>query len=167
MNEVKILAVSNDSYYKPDEALHELQMQETIMKALVDVQVVLRILVDKEIVTREEVQKYRNEVSNSPKYKPVLDDIQRQKRGFQAAKDNPQEYLKAIFNAKMNGDKKWFGNTSRVFSIINYKDSWKKNGNKPRIEFFENGGRRKNGDKCFDVYLIIGYTIFNYCNYNL
>ena len=30
------------------------------MKALVDVQVVLRILVDKEIVTREEVQKYRN-----------------------------------------------------------------------------------------------------------
>lgn len=63
--------------------------------------------------------------------------------------------------------KKWFGNTSRVFSIINYKDSWKKNGNKPKIEFFENGGRRKNGDKCFDVYLIIGYTIFNYCNYNL
>lgn len=50
------------------------------------------------------MQKYRNEVSSSPKYKPVLDDIQRQKRGFQAAKDNPQEYLKAIFNAKMNGD---------------------------------------------------------------
>ena len=34
--EVKILAVSNDSYYKPDEALHELQMQETIMKAMFD-----------------------------------------------------------------------------------------------------------------------------------
>ena len=63
--------------------------------------------------------------------------------------------------------KKWFGNTSRVFSIINYKDSWKKNGNKPRIEFFENVGGRKNGDKCFDVHLIIGYTIINYCNYNL
>ena len=107
------MAVSNDSYYKPDEALHELQMQETIMKALVDVQVVLRILVDKEIVTREEVQKYRNEVKvnktspfkiESPKYKLVLDDIQRQKRGFQAAKDNPQEYLKAILNVKINGD---------------------------------------------------------------
>lgn len=99
------MAVSNDSYYKPDEALHELQTQETIMKALVDVQVVLRILVDKKIVTREEVQKYRNEVSNSPKYKIVLDDIQRQKRGFQNAKDNPEEYLKAVFfKAKMNGD---------------------------------------------------------------
>lgn len=98
------MAVSNDSYYKPDEALHELQIQEAIMKVSVDVQAVLRILVDKKIITREEVQKYRNEVSNSPRYKLVLDDIQRQKRGFQAAKDNPQEYLKALFNAKMNGD---------------------------------------------------------------
>lgn len=98
------MAVSNDSYYKPDEALHELQIQEAIMKVSVDVQAVLRILVDKKIITREEVQNYRNEVSNSPRYKLVLDDIQRQKRGFQAAKDNPQEYLKALFNAKMNGD---------------------------------------------------------------
>lgn len=53
--------------------------------------------------------------------------------------------------------KKRFGNTSKVFSII------RKNGNKPRIAFF----KRKNEDKCFDVYLIIGHTIFNYCNYNL
>ncbi|WP_182440326.1 hypothetical protein [Blautia obeum] len=48
--------------------------------------------------------KYREEVRNSPKYKPVLEEIQRQTRGFEAAKDNPQEYLKAIFKAKMNGD---------------------------------------------------------------
>ena len=64
----------------------------------------MRILVDKEIVTREEVQKYREEVSNSPKYKIVLDDIKRQKVGFQSANDNPQDYLKALFKAKMNGD---------------------------------------------------------------
>lgn len=90
-------------FYKPEEALHELQVQETILKTAIDVQVVLRILVDKEIVTREEVQKYREEVSNSPKYKIVIDDIQRQKAGFQAAKDNPQEYLQALLRAKMNG----------------------------------------------------------------
>lgn len=50
------------------------------------------------------MKKYRNEVSNSPKYKVVMDDIQRQKRGFQTVKDNPQEYLQAILRAKMNGD---------------------------------------------------------------
>lgn len=98
------MPVSNDKLYKPEEALHELQVQETILKTAIDVQVVLRILVDKEIVTREEVQKYREEVSNSPKYKIVLDDIKRQKAWFQAAKDNPQEYLRALFKAKMNGD---------------------------------------------------------------
>ena len=97
------MPVSNDKFYKPEEALHELQVQETILKTAIDVQVVLRILVDKEIVTREKVQKYREEVSNSPKYKIVIDDIQRQKAGFQAAKDNPQEYLQALLRAKMNG----------------------------------------------------------------
>ena len=98
------MPVSNDKLYKPEEALHELQVQETILKTAIDVQVALRILVDKKIVTREEVQKYREEVSNSPKYKIVIDDIQRQKAGFQAAKDNPQEYLQALLRAKMNGD---------------------------------------------------------------
>ena len=98
------MPVSNNSYYKPEEALQELLLQENILRSLIDVQAALRILVDKGIVTREEVQKYRNEVSNSPKYKVVMDDIQRQKNGFQAAKDNPQEYLQAIIRAKMNGD---------------------------------------------------------------
>ena len=98
------MPVSNNSYYKPEEALQELLLQENILRSLIDVQAALRILVDKGIVTREEVQKYRNEVSNSHKYKVVMDDIQRQKKGFQTAKDNPQEYLQAILKAKMNGD---------------------------------------------------------------
>ena len=89
------MPVSNDKFYKPEEALHELQLQETILKTAIDVQVALRILVDKEIATREEVQKYREEVSSSPKYKIVLDDIQRQKAGFQAAKDNPQGIIES------------------------------------------------------------------------
>ena len=98
------MAVSNDKYYKPEEALQELRLQQTIFDVAVDIQSLLRILVDKQVITREEVTKYREEVRNSPKYKPVLEEIQRQTRGFEAAKDNPQEYLKAILKAKMNGD---------------------------------------------------------------
>ena len=97
------MAVSNEKLYKPEEALHELMTQQTIMDIAVDVQVLLRILVDKEIITREEVNQYRQEVRNSPKYKPVLDDIRRQREAFQSAKDNPQEYLKEILKAKMDG----------------------------------------------------------------
>lgn len=94
------MLVSNEKFYKPEEALHELQVQEAILKTAIDVQVVLRILVDKEIVTREEIQKYIEEVSNSPKYKIVIE----QKTIFQAAKDNPQDYLKALLRTKTNGD---------------------------------------------------------------
>ena len=57
------MPVSNNSYYKPEEALQELQLQENILRSLIDVQTALRILVDMGIVTREEVQKYRNEVT--------------------------------------------------------------------------------------------------------
>ena len=98
------MAVSNEKYYKPEEALHELELQQTIFDVAVDIQSLLRILVDKQIITREEVTKKREEVRNSPKYKPVLDEIHKQTKGFQAAKDNPQEYLKYLMEAKLKGD---------------------------------------------------------------
>lgn len=62
---------------------------------------------------------------------------------------------------------KWWNKGTRQFSIINYKKSWRENGNKPRVYFFTNEAKRKNGDSCLDVHLIIGYTIFNYTNFAL
>lgn len=97
------MPVSYEKYYKPEEALQDLYVQETILNVAIDIQALLRVLVDKEIITREEIKQYREEVRNSPKYKIVYDDIQRQKIAFKAAKDNPEEYLKAILKAKMDG----------------------------------------------------------------
>ena len=62
---------------------------------------------------------------------------------------------------------KWWCKGTKVFSIRSYKKSWKEVGNKPRISLHSNGGKRKNGDNCFDVTLTIGYTIFNYTNFDL
>lgn len=62
---------------------------------------------------------------------------------------------------------KWFDGGNKVISLINYKVPWKENGNKPRLKIYENGGRRRKGDRCFDLHIIVGYLIFNYCNYNL
>ena len=61
----------------------------------------------------------------------------------------------------------WWRNDTNVFQATNYKKSWKECGNKPRLFVYSNGGKRKNGDKCFSVTLIIGYTIFNYTNFDL
>jgi hypothetical protein len=61
----------------------------------------------------------------------------------------------------------WWDNGNKVFQITNYKNAWKEVGNKPRLLLHENGGRRRNGDSCFDISLIVGYTIINYTNFNL
>lgn len=62
---------------------------------------------------------------------------------------------------------KWWDKDTKSFSIINYKKSWKENGNKPRISFHHNGAKRSKGDKCFDATFTVGYTIFNYTNWDL
>lgn len=95
--------VSRDAYYNPEQAIDELLLQKQVVDQAVDVQVLLRILVDKEIITREEVAKYREEVRSSPKYANTISKIESQMHGFEVAKDNPQEYLKALLKAKMDG----------------------------------------------------------------
>lgn len=89
--------------YNPKEALQELRYQEQIINSLVESQVVLQLLVKHNIVTRDEVSEMRNIVRNSEKFKVVIDDIENQKNAYQAAVDNPQEYLKAMMKAKMEG----------------------------------------------------------------
>ena len=62
---------------------------------------------------------------------------------------------------------KWWDNGNKTFQIINYNRAWKEYGYKPRVTLHDNGGRKRNGDKCFDLQLIVGYTVFNYCNFNM
>ena len=62
---------------------------------------------------------------------------------------------------------KWWKNGNKQFSIINYKESWTENANKPRLSFRTNSAKKTNKlDTCLDVHLIIGYTIFNYTNFS-
>ena len=61
----------------------------------------------------------------------------------------------------------WWKNQTKVFQITNHKKAWKEVGNKPRLSAHNNGGKRKNGDKCFDATLIVGYTVFSYTNFDL
>ena len=62
---------------------------------------------------------------------------------------------------------KWWDNNSKSFGIRNYKKAWKENGIKPKISYHTNKGQRILGHKCFDATLTIGYTIFNYTNWDL
>jgi len=62
---------------------------------------------------------------------------------------------------------KWWSEGNKYFHIINYKQSWKEVGNPPLFRLRTNGAKKKNGDTCLDLHLEIGYTVFNYTNWNL
>lgn len=62
---------------------------------------------------------------------------------------------------------KWWNKGNKCFSIINYKKVWKGLGISPLLRFRTNGAKKKNGDTCLDIHLEIGYTVFNYTNFNL
>lgn len=91
--------------YKPDEALQELRYQEQIVNALVESQVVLQLLVKHNIVTREEVADMRRTVRSSDKFRLAINDIEMQKAAYEFAKENPKEYYRAMFDAKIKGEK--------------------------------------------------------------
>jgi hypothetical protein len=54
----------------------------------------------------------------------------------------------------------WFANDTKSISIDAKHKPWAH-----RVAFYENGGRRKNLDSCFDCTLIIGTVCISYTNY--
>lgn len=94
----------NDDYYHPEEALSRISEQEAMLKTAMDVQVVLQLLIAKGICTQEEIADMRLKVANLPTYKVTLDKLKSERAAMEKAKANPEEYLKALLSAKMNGD---------------------------------------------------------------
>ncbi len=97
------MPVSRNANYDLDTASQELMMQENILKCLVDIQVTLQLLVEKGIVTREEVSAMRNKVRSREPYKSTSDYIIRAKESVDYYKQNPEQHLKDLFKAKLDG----------------------------------------------------------------
>ncbi len=96
--------LNNNDYYHPDKALSRISEQEAMLKIAMDVQVILQLLIAKGICTQEEISDMRLKVANLPTYKNTLNTLKTERAAMEKAQDNPQEYLGALFNAKMNGD---------------------------------------------------------------
>lgn len=90
--------------YNLDESKQDLIQMEAIFNAQVDTQVILQLLLDKEICTREEINIHRNRVKQLPKYKATNDYINQAKESVDYYKQNPEQHLKDLFKAKMNGE---------------------------------------------------------------
>lgn len=89
--------------YNLDESKQDLIQMEAIFNTQVDTQVILQILIDKEICTREEIQLHRERVKSLPKYKATDDYLKQANDSVDYYKSNPQENLRDLFKAKMDG----------------------------------------------------------------
>lgn len=95
--------LSHDANFNMNLALDEINMKKLVLDVKVETQTILQLLVEKEVVTRAEVQQMREIVKKSPRYKSLYDYFNQAEQQAQYYKDNPQEHLKAVMNAKMNG----------------------------------------------------------------
>lgn len=97
------MPVSRNANYDLDTASQELIVQENILKCLVDTQATLQLLVEKGIVTREEVSAMRATVRSREPYKSTSDYIKQAKESVEYYKQNPEQHLKDLFKAKLDG----------------------------------------------------------------
>lgn len=87
-----------------DATLEDIKNKKLILDIGIDTQATLRILVDKGIVSREEVQKYREEVRNSPKWKAAYQYIVENLEEIARYKADPKSLLRAMMEAKIKGN---------------------------------------------------------------
>ena len=95
--------LSRDANYNMDTALNEINEKKLLLDVKVETQLILQLLVQKGIVSREEVSEMRNKVKNSPNYKPLYDYFELAEQKANYYKANPEQHLKDVFAAKMNG----------------------------------------------------------------
>jgi len=95
--------MSNKSNYDMDHATAEINQKKLILDLKVETQTILQLLVSKGVVTREEVVAMRNTVRNSPNYKMLFDELNDLESKVEYYKNNPEQHLKDLLSAKIDG----------------------------------------------------------------
>lgn len=95
--------LSRNANYDMDTALNEINEKKLLLDVKVETQLILQLLVSEGIVTREEVSVMREKVKSSQNYKPLYEYFDRAEQKAEYYKNNPEQHLKDVLAAKMNG----------------------------------------------------------------
>ena len=95
--------LSRNANYDMDTALNEINEKKLLLDVKAETQLILQLLVSKGIVTREEVSSMREKVKNSTNYKPLYEYFEMAEQKAEYYKNNPEQHLKDVLAAKMNG----------------------------------------------------------------
>lgn len=86
-----------------DQAERDLKDKKLILDTAIDVQAILRFMVDQGVITKDEVNKYREEVKKSPKWSAAIQYIDQTMTEIERYRRDPQSQLKRMFEEKMKG----------------------------------------------------------------
>lgn len=80
----------------------DVENKKLILNTAIDIQALLRLLVEKEIISKKEIDRFREEVRNSPKYRNSITYVEQTLEEIKYYENDPQALLKAIMKQKLN-----------------------------------------------------------------
>lgn len=80
----------------------DIENKKLIFNTAIDIQALLRLLVEKEIISKKEINRFREEVRNSPKYRNSITYVEQTLEEIKYYENDPQALLKAIMKQKLN-----------------------------------------------------------------
>ena len=89
--------------YHPESLKEDAIQKKLMLDTAVDVQTIMQILVKNNIATKEEIDEIRIKVKSLPKYKAAYEMVENINMASELYKNDPQAYLKALFNDKIHG----------------------------------------------------------------
>ena len=79
----------------------DIENKKLILNTAIDIQALLRLLVEKEIISKKEIDRFREEVRNSPKYRNSITYVEQTLEEIKYYENDPQALLKAIMKQKL------------------------------------------------------------------
>lgn len=83
-------------------AQKDIENKKLILDTAIDIQALLRLLVEKDIITKEEMNQFRQEVKESPKYRNSILYIEQTLTEIEHYKSDPQALLREMMRQKAN-----------------------------------------------------------------
>lgn len=94
---------SNGDYYDLDSASAKLQQMKMMLDIKIQLNALEDVLVKRGVIGASDVNACVEYLKTTNAYKTMFDYIQVQEAGIKNYKNNPQQHLKDLFNAKLNG----------------------------------------------------------------
>ena len=91
------------SVYEPQNLKEEATKNMLILDTAIELKAVVKLLVEKGIIANVEMEYMREQIKNSPQYKAGYEMYTKMMNAAELYEQNPQAYLRELFNAKLNG----------------------------------------------------------------